>query len=66
MARPRRGGRRGPYAPLGGAATDVAASDDGARMLRLADNVFVIEHEDATDEWPHGNTGVIVGRRACS
>ena len=31
-------------------------------MLRLADNVFVIEHDDATDEWPHGNTGVIVGR----
>ena len=44
------------------AAIEAAASDAGARMLRLADNVFVIEHDDATDEWPHGNTGVIVGR----
>ena len=33
---------------------EAAASDPGARMLRLADNVFVIEHDDATDEWPHG------------
>jgi glyoxylase-like metal-dependent hydrolase (beta-lactamase superfamily II) len=37
-------------------------ADDGARVVRLADNVFAIEHDDATDEWPHGNTGVIVGR----
>ena len=44
------------------AAVEAAASDTGARMLRLAENVYVIEHEDATDEWPHGNTGVIVGR----
>src|SRR5688572_25623365 len=44
------------------AAIEVAASDAGARMLRLAANVFMIEHDDATDEWPHGNTGVIVGR----
>ena len=44
------------------AAADIAASDDGARMLRLGENVYVIEHDDATDEWPHGNTGVIVGR----
>ena len=36
-------------------------SDDGARVSRLAENVYVIEHDDATDEWPHGNTGVIVG-----
>jgi cyclase len=41
---------------------EAAASDGGARMLRIAENVFVIEHDDATDEWPHGNTGVIVGR----
>jgi len=39
-------------------------SDDGARVEQLADNVFAILHEDATDEWPHGNTGVIVGRRS--
>ena len=24
----------------------------------------MILHDDATDEWPHGNTGVIVGRRS--
>lgn len=29
-------------------------------MYKLADGVFVIIHDDATDEWPHGNTGVIV------
>ena len=42
-------------------ATLPAASDAGARMLRLSENVYVIDHDDATDEWPHGNTGVIVG-----
>ncbi len=47
---------------IAAAADEAAASDGGARMLRIADNVFVIEHDDATDEWPHGNTGVIVGR----
>lgn len=47
---------------IAAAAIEAAASDDGARMLRIAENVFVIEHDDATDEWPHGNTGVIVGR----
>jgi glyoxylase-like metal-dependent hydrolase (beta-lactamase superfamily II) len=47
---------------IAAAAVEAAASDDGARMLRIAENVFVIEHDDATDEWPHGNTGVIVGR----
>ncbi len=47
---------------LASAASEVAVADDGARMLRLAENVYVIEHDDATDEWPHGNTGVIVGR----
>jgi cyclase len=41
---------------------DSAVSDAGARVMRLAENVFVIEHADATDEWPHGNTGVVVGR----
>lgn len=38
--------------------------DDGAHVERLADNVFVIVHANATDEWPHGNTGVIIGRRS--
>lgn len=41
---------------------EFALSDGGARVTRLAENVYVIEHDDATDEWPHGNTGVIVGR----
>jgi glyoxylase-like metal-dependent hydrolase (beta-lactamase superfamily II) len=36
-------------------------ADDGARMERVADGVYAIVHDDATDEWPHGNTGVIVG-----
>jgi cyclase len=35
--------------------------DAGARMERVADGVYVIIHDNATDEWPHGNTGVIVG-----
>jgi cyclase len=36
------------------------ASDATARMQRVADSTYVIIHDDATDEWPHGNTGVIV------
>lgn len=43
-------------------AVEVAAADAGARLTRLAANVYVIDHDDATDEWPHGNTGVILGR----
>ncbi len=38
--------------------------DDGARMERVAEGVYVIIHDNATDEWPHGNTGVIVGQDA--
>jgi glyoxylase-like metal-dependent hydrolase (beta-lactamase superfamily II) len=37
------------------------ARDDGARIERVADGVYAIIHEHASDEWPHGNTGVIVG-----
>jgi hypothetical protein len=37
------------------------AGDPGARMERVADGVYAIIHENATEEWPHGNTGVIVG-----
>jgi glyoxylase-like metal-dependent hydrolase (beta-lactamase superfamily II) len=44
------------------AAPEIVAADDGARMQRLAGNAYVILHDDATDEWPHGNTGVVVGR----
>lgn len=45
-----------------------AQSDRGARVDRVAENVYVIIHQDAVvdwpsgaTEWPHGNTGVIVG-----
>ena len=31
-------------------------------MERVAEGVYVIIHDNATDEWPHGNTGVIVVR----
>jgi len=34
--------------------------DAGARLERVAEGVFVIIHDDATDQWPHGNTGVVV------
>ncbi|MEP6491678.1 MAG: MBL fold metallo-hydrolase [bacterium] len=37
------------------------AHDAGARMERLGDGVYAIIHDDATDEWVNGNTGVIVG-----
>ncbi|HTK43089.1 MAG TPA: MBL fold metallo-hydrolase [Gemmatimonadales bacterium] len=36
------------------------ARDASARMERVAEGVFAIIHNDATDEWPHGNTGVVV------
>ena len=35
--------------------------DAGARIERVADGVYAIIHENATEEWPHGNTGVVVG-----
>lgn len=47
---------------IASAALETVATDDGARMQRLAGNAYVILHDDATDEWPHGNTGVIVGK----
>jgi glyoxylase-like metal-dependent hydrolase (beta-lactamase superfamily II) len=36
------------------------ARDAGARLERVTDSVYVIIHDDATDQWPHGNTGVVV------
>ena len=46
----------------------VIAQDDGARVERLAEGVYAIIHDDATQdwpsgvtEWPHGNSGLIVG-----
>jgi len=47
--------------PVLGQAGPAELSDATARMHAIADGVFVIVHDDATDEWPHGNTGVIVG-----
>jgi glyoxylase-like metal-dependent hydrolase (beta-lactamase superfamily II) len=47
---------------IASAAPETVASDSGARMEHIAGNAYVILHDDATDEWPHGNTGVIVGR----
>ena len=36
-------------------------SDATAKMERVADGVYAILHDDATDAWPHGNTGVVIG-----
>jgi glyoxylase-like metal-dependent hydrolase (beta-lactamase superfamily II) len=48
-------------AVVGEESLPVEAQDAGARMERIAEGTYVIIHDDATDEWPHGNTGVIVG-----
>jgi cyclase len=40
---------------------DVVARDSGAVMERVAAGAYAIIHDDATDEWPNGNVGVIVG-----
>jgi glyoxylase-like metal-dependent hydrolase (beta-lactamase superfamily II) len=37
------------------------AHDAGARMERVADGVYAIIHANATEQWPNGNTGVVVG-----
>lgn len=47
--------------PAAASGPETVATDAGARMERLSANAYVILHVDATDEWPHGNTGVIVG-----
>jgi glyoxylase-like metal-dependent hydrolase (beta-lactamase superfamily II) len=36
-------------------------TDSTARLEPIAEGVYAIIHADATDVWPHGNTGVIVG-----
>lgn len=43
------------------AASAAEPKDATARVERVGEGVFAILHDDATDEWPHGNTGVIVG-----
>lgn len=45
---------------LFGFSQTIQTRDSTAIMYKLTENVFVIIHDDATDEWPHGNTGVIV------
>ena len=39
-------------------------ADAGAHVEEVASGVYAIIHRDATDEWPHGNTGVIIGKSA--
>lgn len=39
----------------------VRARDAGARMERVADGIYAIIHDEATEDWPNGNTGVVVG-----
>ena len=36
------------------------AKDTTARIERVAEGIYAIVHDDATDQWPHGNTGVVV------
>lgn len=42
----------------------IPAKGNGASMERVGKDVYAIIHDDATDEWPHGNTGVIIGNDA--
>jgi glyoxylase-like metal-dependent hydrolase (beta-lactamase superfamily II) len=51
-------------APPQGTTFEVVARDPGARMERLSEDVYAIIHERATEEWPHGNSGVVVGSDA--
>ena len=36
-------------------------TDATAKIEQVSKNVYVIIHDDATDEWPHSNVGVIIG-----
>jgi cyclase len=46
------------------ASAGAQPSDATAKMERVADGVYAILHDDATDAWPHGNTGVVIGNDA--
>lgn len=53
-----------PAALLAGVPASAAAAqaqDSTARLERVGDGVYAIIHDDATDVWPHGNSGVVVG-----
>jgi cyclase len=43
------------------AAAAAQPSDATAKMERIAEGVYAIIHDDATDAWPHSNTGVVIG-----
>lgn len=52
-------------------ASSPQVGDSGARVERVAEGVYAIIHADATHDWPsgavnwpHGNTGVIIGQDA--
>ena len=42
---------------------DTVLTLDGSRMEKIGKGVYVIIHEDPTDQWPTGNTGVIIGEK---
>lgn len=48
------------HVPAAEAAQAALPRDSTARVERLADRVYAIIHDDATDQWPHGNTGIVV------
>ena len=47
-----------------GQQSKIVGTGRGARMEKISNDVYAIIHEDATDEWPHSNTGVIIGKDA--
>jgi glyoxylase-like metal-dependent hydrolase (beta-lactamase superfamily II) len=50
-------------AAVSSAQRSLPLGDDGARIEQVGDGIYAIIHDDATDEWPHGNTGVVVGEQ---
>ncbi len=52
------------FAVVGGhAQVHKVVQGNNCYMEQVADGVYAIIHENATDEWPHGNTGVIIGEK---
>jgi glyoxylase-like metal-dependent hydrolase (beta-lactamase superfamily II) len=50
--------------PTSSAQPTFPLRDESARLEQVGDGVYAIIHDDATDEWPHGNTGVVVGEHS--
>lgn len=46
-----------------GQTAKAVAEDDSAHMLPVAKNTYVTIHDNATNDWRHGNTGVPVEKR---